>query len=226
MTWNNVFDWISEKYPIGIILIIVSFVIWKIAQFYYTRFKITENKVKLNEDKIKDTEKIITDTEKIVKETENKVKELPCKKHDTMFNSVIEDIGIIRTFILSKNPTAISIFSAKKSPRKLNDEGIKLFETISGKKFLVDNEQFFIAGIEKRKPKTALDVEQNANEVLVENLGNDMFNDIKKWVYNTPSIEVKIGEEVKDYSITMNDICFILSIPLRDKYLELHPELV
>ncbi len=32
------------------------------------------------------------------------------------------------------------------------------------------------------------------------------------------------GEEF-DYSVTMDDVCFIISIPLRDGYLEAHKEI-
>lgn len=46
------------------------------------------------------------------------------------------------------------------------------------------------------------------------------------YVYNAPSITVKgvNGEEVS-HDLTLQDVCFALSIPLRDMYLKEHPEI-
>lgn len=78
---------------------------------------------------------------------------------------------------------------------------------------------------QEKTPKTALDAEESALEVLFAHLDDDMFNGMKKWVYNSPSRKVEIDGEEKDYSVTINDVCFVLSLPLRDMYLELHPDL-
>lgn len=62
--------------------------------------------------------------------------------------------------------------------------------------------------------------------VLYDHLDDDMFNDMKKWVYNSPSRKLMIDGKERDYTVTMNDVCFVLSLPLRDMYLELYPELL
>lgn len=59
----------------------------------------------------------------------------------------------------------------------------------------------------------------------MESLDQDIFNGLKRWVYNSPSWKISINGEERDYSITMNDICFVISIKLRDAYLRAHPEL-
>ena len=61
--------------------------------------------------------------------------------------------------------------------------------------------------------------------VLYDHLDDDMFNGMKKWVYNSPSRKLMIDGKEQDYTVTMNDVCFVLSLPLRDMYLEKHPDL-
>lgn len=119
-----------------------------------------------------------------------------------------------------KNPKSAISFSTKASPRKLNAEGEKLFEDIKGREFLDTNADFLLNCIKDKTPKTPLDVETVAVEVLVENLNNDMFNDVKNWVYNSPMRKIEISGELQDYEVTMNDVCFVLSLPLRDMYLD------
>ena len=68
-----------------------------------------------------------------------------------------------------------------------------------------------------KSPRTALDVEQVALEVLYETLDNDIYNEIKLKVYNSKNITIENNGKTEEYSITMNDICFIFSIDLRDR---------
>ena len=119
-----------------------------------------------------------------------------------------------------KNPKSAISFSTKASPRKLNAEGEKLFEDIKGREFLDTNADFLLNCIKDKTPKTPLVVETVAVEVLVENLNNDMFNDVKNWVYNSPMRKIEISGELQDYEVTINDVCFVLSLPLRDMYLD------
>lgn len=131
------------------------------------------------------------------------------------------DISGIKSVLIQKFPNAAEVFSMKKSPRVLNELGEKVFAQINGKQFLTDNKQFFFSKIDERKPKTALDVENAANIACSAYTDNDIFNNIKDFVYNAPSIMIP-GDNGKErsYDITLGDVCFILSIPLRDMYLE------
>lgn len=131
------------------------------------------------------------------------------------------DISGIKSVLIQKFPNAAEVFSMKKSPRVLNELGEKVFAQINGKQFLEDNKQFFFSKINERKPKTALDVENAANIACSAYTDSDIFNNIKDFVYNAPSIMIP-GDNGKErsYDITLGDICFILSIPLRDMYLK------
>ena len=157
--------------------------------------------------------------------TEEKVKELPCSKHDEVFHDIKEQLVEIRAILILKNPKVANAFSQKSSPRELNEAGLQLFRDVKGEEFLNENKDIFLKGIENKNPKTALDVEESALEVLFSHTDNDMFIKIKNWIYNSPTRKLLIDGEVKDYAITMNDVCFVLSLPLRNMYLDLHAEL-
>ena len=118
-------------------------------------------------------------------------------------------------------------FSAKHSPRQLNGNGIELLNDCGGKGFLETNMDFFIGKMEKLQPKTALDVEDMALAVLQTHTNEDMFIPLKSWVYNAPSREIKNPNgSTRIQDVDLDDVIFVLSLPLRDKYLELHPEII
>lgn len=221
--WSTIWRWVAENYPmIFLILVaccIVAIVTWKIAD-WCNRAKNIEKSLQKKPDKV----------------------ELPCDVHDGIVNNLKDNvkevhtaIGIIQSdindlkmYLMVKNHKAAPIFSGKRSPRQLNDLGKKVYEEIHGEDFLNENLELFISAIDELKPQTAFDVETSALSVLIENTNNPIFNRLKMWVYNSPSVQIPVGKdgETTEYAIVMSDICFILSIPLRDKYLSRHSELM
>ncbi|MBD5279126.1 MAG: hypothetical protein HDS35_01090 [Bacteroides sp.] len=114
-------------------------------------------------------------------------------------------------------------FSAKHSPRVLNENGITLLNDFSGHEFLEKHMDYFISKIEKLQPKTALDVENFALAVLQSATIDDMFNSIKNWIYNAPVREFKNPDgTTTEREISLDDIIFVLSLPIRDRYIETH----
>ena len=81
--------------------------------------------------------------------------------------------------------------------------------------------------MEEKNPKTAFDVESTAHEVLILATNEEMFNKIKNKVYNYPYMDIlkRDGEMVK-YEVSLADVCFVLSLSLRDMYLKAHPEVL
>ncbi|GHT62878.1 hypothetical protein AGMMS50239_17470 [Bacteroidia bacterium] len=142
-------------------------------------------------------------------EVEKKTSQLPCSVHG-------EDILTIKSLLIQKYPSSANIFSIKASPRALNELGIKMFNDIDGNKFLKDNKENLFKFITESKPLAELDIEQAANAACLLLVSTPAFNKLKDFVYNAPSIDVENGEK---YNIDLNDICFVLSIPLRDMYL-------
>lgn len=211
---DAIITFLVERWPWLVVAIVLVAVTIVICKWYFGRFVPTEKKAAEADAKLGK-----------VDELGKTVDALPCSKHDESFAKIMEAITEIKTFLIVKNPKTATLFALKHSPLSLNEEGKKLFEDIKGEEFLSANKETLIACIDGKTPKTALDVEESALEVLYEHLDDDMFIGMKQWVYNSPSRKLMIDGTERDYTVTMNDVCFVLSLPLRDMYLGLHPEL-
>lgn len=162
--------------------------------------------------------------------TINAAVELHGKDIDTVNDNIRtmrSDIVAIKSLLTMKHKDAASLFSIKNSPRQLNGIGKQVMTDMNGAEFLEAHKDFFFSLIDAYKPKTALDVENAAHAVCVASTDNDMFNGLKNFVYNSPSYMIKdaSGQE-RPYDLSLPDVCFILSLPLRDMYLKEHPEIL
>ena len=196
ITMDAVVAFILERWPVLAAILAAVVVTVVICRWYFSRF---------------------IPTEKTAEANRKRFDELPCSRHE-------EEITSIRAYLLVKYPKAFGTYAQKKSPRRLNKEGERLFEEMGGAAFLEANGTRLMDVVEKKHPKTPLDVELFALDALYGLLNDDMFNDIKRWVYDCPVRKVNVDGVEKDYEVTINDVCFVLSIPLRDMYLEFHPE--
>lgn len=160
--------------------------------------------------------------EELAKNLSNSIEKLPCEQRAEEMRDIHDDVLAIKTFLTTKHKNIEAIWGLKNSPTTLNENGKKLFDSINGSDFLDKNKDFLLEKLSEKKPKTALDVENNANCVLIENTENDIFNGLKNWVYNSPTMTIND----KEYAVTLYDVCYVLSIPLRDMYLNLHPEIL
>ncbi len=144
---------------------------------------------------------------------------LPCEVHSEKISEVDKSVAYV------KGQTEF-ILSAKQSPRALNQYGLELFRDIDGNKFLEQNKHRLFAFIDAESPKTAYDVEEDAKRAVFSLRDDDSFNEIKVWLYNSPAKKIKIGGKETDYCFALEDACFVISLPLRDMYLEEHPEIL
>jgi hypothetical protein len=144
-----------------------------------------------------------------LEEIERNTSNLTCVWHG-------DDLLKIKSILIQKYPISASIFSIKTSPRALNELGKQIFNDIDGAGFLEENKEALFKFITESNPMAELDVEQAANAACLSLTPTLAFKRLKDFVYNSPAIEV---ENDKKYEISLNDICFILSIPLRDMYL-------
>lgn len=174
---------------------------------------------------------------------ESKLETLPCtlhsEKHDkhaerlskseALLHKMEGQLELLVNASIEKNTAKIrnrssQAFSSKHSPRVLNENGISLLNDFGGKEFLDKNMDIFIAKIEKFQPKTPLDVENYALAVLQTSTVDDIFNPIKNWVYNAPIRSIKNPDgSTSEKEVTLDDVIFVLSLPIRDAYLEKHP---
>lgn len=156
-----------------------------------------------------------------------------CQSHEDDINilkqdlkEIKADVVAIKSIMILKYKNTSEVFSMKKSPRKLNENGERLFADIDGHEFLSQNKDFLFSKIDEQRPKTALDVEIAANLACSANTDSDIFNGMKDFVYNSPSYTVKDKDgNDRQYDISLSDICFVLSLPLRDMYLNEHAEI-
>lgn len=147
--------------------------------------------------------------------------------HDISIRKLQMEMLKVRTFIKTKFPTSQTVLSEKKSPAQLNEFGRKLFADMGGSDFLSKNGIYLLQKMEEKNPKTAFDVESTAHEVLILATNEEMFNKIKNKVYNYPYMDIlKRDGEVVKYEVSLADVCFVLSLSLRDMYLKAHPEVL
>lgn len=165
---------------------------------------------------------------------ENKTQHANCKEHHeditavkSDIRSIKNDVVMIKSLLTMKYSEAPKLFSIKHSPRQLNKKGEKLLEEIKGLEFLQENKKMLFSAIDKFAPKTALDVENASLGICVDCAQTDIFNKFKNYIYNAPSYIIKDsnGNETL-YDLTIPDICFVLSIPLRDMYLHEHHDII
>lgn len=152
---------------------------------------------------------------------------LPCSIHLASITELQMNLLEIKTFLKTRFPSAKAISSGKNSPTELNEYGLKIFADMGGDDFLRQHGDYFLQEMELLNPKTALDVENVAVNVLLLATGNDMFNQIKVKVYHYPSMDIinRCGQTER-YDVSLDDVCFALSLKLRDKYLETHPSVM
>lgn len=202
----------------------VWFIIRKAQKLAISEYRLgkTENELSNAGSRLDNVEK---DMVNLTYTMENVKSDISNVKSD--IKDIKSDLMAIKTVLAQKFPKFTMVMAQKKSPRKLNELGLKIFNQINGPQFLKDNKEFLFNKIDSMKPKTALDVEDAAKFACIGYTNNDIFNNIKLFVYNAPAIQIKDGEgKEKDYELTLSDVCYTLSIPLRDMYLEAHPEIL
>lgn len=165
------------------------------------------------------------------------MKHLPCsghKEHISKLDSSFHDLDkqysdinaklkmLLEAYPIGPGKAILQIASQKESPRKLNARGQQIYKDADGESFLKEHQEMLFEAIKALTPNTAYDVERAAFLALKSNSEKECYNGLKNFVYNAKSIKLEGG---KTYDLTLSDLCFILSIPLRDKYLTDHPEI-
>jgi hypothetical protein len=196
---DAIVTFLMERWPVLAAIIIAVVITIMLCKWYYGRFVQIETKTEKNEKQLED---------------------LPCAQHEKQIYS-------IRDFLYAKYPKAFGPYMMqKKSPCQLSEEGERIFEEIGGGSFLEANGQRLIDEMERKRPQTPFDVELFARSALLDMLSDPAFNEIKRWVYDAPMRKQIISGVEKEYVVSIDDVIFVLSIPLRDLFLKFHPELV
>ncbi|MBR5604761.1 MAG: hypothetical protein IKW51_11305 [Bacteroidales bacterium] len=165
--------------------------------------------------KFDDIDKRFTDVDKRFSDVDMNIKDLT------------RDVSSIKSFLSTKYNEDIDLVGLKNSPTKLTDFGNQILKEINGINFINENKEQLISRLDEERPRTALDVENSALIVFVNFCNSEKFDGIKNFIYNSPEYKVKDknGRDIT-CNLSLMNVCFILSIPLRDMYLELHPEIL
>ena len=202
---------LSEHYPIIAIVLIaivgICVVVYKITMYHVS---IQETRRKVDDLPCDENGKKIDSTARILDALLLKVDNLPCDRHrDAIFN--------IENTLLSKRQFKPSL-SASLSPKKLTEQGYKLYQISGIQTVLENNLQYYIEKIEAFAPKTAWDTNNLAFNVIFNSKDEDFFIPVKDWAFNNPVFN--------DEDIDMDDICYVASLQLRDAYFEKYPHLL
>lgn len=173
---------------------------------------------------------------------EEKLNKLPCDvhhddisqhkvKYDEINRTVMstnEMVSEISKWVMKMDNGMIDTLAKKASPLKMTPIGEVLFEKSFSKKAIDENIDFLIEELEKIAPKTAFDVEDQSYSVLFKNIGHDLFNEVKNFIYYSPEtielIDPSDGEK-EQIKISLQTLIRLMGIYLRDKYLERHTEI-
>lgn len=178
----------------------------------------------------------------LLESTRDKVKELPCEKHkedikksDTRYDNLQKIVSSTNDMVVEINKwlmkfdnDMIDKLAKKSSPLKMTPVGKILFRNSYGKQTIDNNIDFLLEELEKINPKTAYDVEEESLGFLLKNVGHEMFDEIKKFIYYSPdtiTIQDPETQEDNEVKISLQYIVKLMSIYLRDIYLSKHPDI-
>lgn len=174
-----------------------------------------EQRKQAEEEKIANEKRTLT-IENRLDNVEEKVSNLKGEVSD-LRNEVYNIHGGVSMILGSLGMSGIS--GNKKSPIVLTEEGKKIFDEVVTIELYNELKEQLLEEMSKQAPETALDVERVAMNVLLSWVNRSELNPLKVRLYNYPSQE---GMGV----VSLPNIFFILSIVMRDDYLERHPEVL
>jgi hypothetical protein len=155
---------------------------------------------------------------------EDKVQHSDCQRHakaidsfDVSTEKILTKIDYIEKALIAKDPNMFTTFAQSHSPYKLNQDCIDLLKESGADTIFEQQKDDLARQIEEMAPATAYDVEQNAYKVLILNTDKSWFIPLKEYVFNSPIF--------RGNNINLDAICLIMSLPLRDYYLEKHSEI-
>jgi hypothetical protein len=212
---NAITAYLLASYPHIAAFLIAIVIGWFISRFY-SRFAGVENRVAGVGNRVTSTENRVIGVENRVAGVENWV-----TSAENRVTSVEKILQTVCDWIRKRDNKMIDIFSLMHSPRALTDIGREFYEKSGGKNVLEQNMKFYIAKLDdemkKQNLKSAFDVENKAYYVLFMSASDDLFIPVKNYLYNNPQFD---GQNVD-----VSEVCFVMSLQLRDEYLKRHPEI-
>lgn len=129
----------------------------------------------------------------------------------------------ISKWIMKMDATMIEQLAQKASPLKMTPAGERLFIESHADKALNKLQASLLHQIEESKPRTKYDVEQLSVELLLKSTGDEAFDEVKQFIYNSPDKFTFEGMEIR---FDIYAIIRLMSIRLRDIYIDIHDEVI
>ena len=122
----------------------------------------------------------------------------------------------LNQILLEKTVITQSCYSNENSPRVINELGKQLFVESRASKLFQEINQELIAELESKKFDSLLELERSSLSVLIEKMNDPRFKDIQNFAFEHPTYQKQ--------ALTYMDILFVMSLKLRDVYIEKHPD--
>jgi hypothetical protein len=230
-------DYCIHNWPnitIGIIAIcLISIASWKASKYHSG---IEEAKNKVNNLPCTDHALQLKEIESLEKEVQNKVNNLPCTDHASQLKKIeslektsssTNDIVVeMSRWIVGKDKSMIGTLIKKNSPYTITRVGMEMLEESGAKTVIDDNIDYFIRELESIDPKTPYDVEDQSINLVFRNMGNEIFNPVKNYIYYSPDkIERYDPENGENQTIELSlpGLLNVMGVYLRDIYMQRHP---
>ncbi|TWJ01584.1 hypothetical protein JN11_01735 [Mucilaginibacter frigoritolerans] len=144
----------------------------------------------------------------------------------TTLNSLSTNINSLVVYLKSKDGGMDTSLFVSRSPVQLTQLGEDILKDTGGKDFVDNNLSMLLNEMQYQNIKTALDA-QNFAPLVVSNIStNELFKPIKDYIFKNPQYKTKNtnGDDVF-ITLDMNVITNVMGIYLRNKYLEVNPDL-
>ncbi|HCC51480.1 MAG TPA: hypothetical protein DEQ30_04990 [Porphyromonadaceae bacterium] len=238
---DTILEYAINNWPgitiVGILLVLFVIVAWRASKYHYsiqyTKEKVDNlpceahttqlNEVRLVNNTVSATNKIVSDHTERLRDINTDLDLL--QKAVTSTNELIVEIG---RWISGRDKKMINTFVRKNSPYVITGIGKQLLEESGGKKAMDDNIDFFMKELEIINPKTPYDVEDQSINTVFRNMGNEIFNPVKNFIYYSPDKMERIDPDTgktREIEISFPVLLNVMGIYLRDKYMERHPDI-
>ena len=154
--------------PNGLYYLAIACIVWKIAQFYFVRFR--------------DCERRIADISDVKKDLNDKIEPTLVKINLTLDR--------IARYIVGRDALNHDYFSTG-NPIELNEFAKEVLEKSGAKHFIDSSYDFLSLKIDELKPKSILDIQQLAISVLFDLIDTEGFSIIKDFIYQNPKYKGK-----------------------------------
>lgn len=205
---NAIINFALEHWPLAVLLLAFGWALWQVFKFY---------------NSVSGTQDSVTKLETTVQSHSDKIDSF--QKTVDKLDYVCDQLTEVIKWIVKMDPQAIDTLAPKHSPRRLSTVGMMLYQECGAEKALNENKDFLLAELKKKDPKTAYDVEEGSFDVLLENLSNKMFNEVKNYIYNEPEMKELTGPDQETVTVKLSIflILRLMAIVLRDEYLKVNP---